>query len=79
MSDQICALLSPSQAARLLDLHPNSVRRLAAQGKLPSQRVGWSRVFALQDVQRFAESRRRRKACSAGNPERLRLAAHSPE
>jgi excisionase family DNA binding protein len=55
------ALLSPSQAARLLDLHPNSVRRLAAEGKLPSQRVGWSRVFAVQDVQQFAEARRRRR------------------
>jgi excisionase family DNA binding protein len=54
------ALLSPSQAARLLNLHPNSVRRLAAEGKLPSQRVGWSRVFTVQDVQQFAEARRRR-------------------
>ncbi len=55
------SLLSPSQAARLLDLHPNSIRRLAAQGKLPSRRVGWARVFELQDVQEFAEARRRQK------------------
>ncbi len=53
-------LLSPSEAARLLNLHPNSVRRLAAEGKLRSQRVGWSRVFALADVLEFAERRRLR-------------------
>jgi excisionase family DNA binding protein len=53
-------LLSPSQAARLLDLHPNSVRRLAAEGKLRSQRVGWARVFELQHVQELVEERRRR-------------------
>ncbi len=54
-------LLSPSQVAKLLDLHPNSVRRLAAEGKLPSQRVGWARVFALEDVQRLAEARWRER------------------
>jgi len=55
------SLLSPSQVALLLGLHPNSVRRLAAEGKLPSQRVGWSRVFELEDVRQFAEQRRRRR------------------
>jgi len=55
------SLLSPSEVARLLNLHPNSIRRLAAEGKLPSQRVGWSRVFELADVKRFAEGRRRQR------------------
>jgi len=55
------SLLSPSEVAKLLNLHPNSIRRLAAEGKLPSQRVGWSRVFELSDVQRFVEERRRRR------------------
>jgi excisionase family DNA binding protein len=50
-------LLSPSQAAKLLDVHPCSVRRLCAQGKLPGRRVGWSRVFQLGDVVRLAEER----------------------
>ncbi len=53
--------LSPSEVAKLLNLHPNSIRRLAAEGKLRSHRVGWSRVFELEDVQRFAEERRRGK------------------
>jgi len=52
-------LLSPSEVARLVNLHPNSVRRLAAEGKLRCQRVGWARVFELHDVQQFLEERRR--------------------
>ena len=55
------SLLSPSEVARLLNLHPNSVRRLAADGRLRSQRVGWSRVFRLEDVKRFSEERRRQR------------------
>jgi len=55
------SLLSPSEVARLLNLHPNSVRRLAAEGKLRSRRVGWSRVFSLEDVQQCAEERRQRR------------------
>ncbi len=55
------SLLSPSQVAQLLGLHPNSVRRLAADGKLRSRRVGWSRVFELRDVQAFVEERRQRR------------------
>ena len=55
------SLLSPSEVGRLLNLHPNSVRRLAAEGRLRSQRVGWSRVFELDDVKRFSEERRRKR------------------
>jgi excisionase family DNA binding protein len=55
------SFLSPSEVARLLNLHPNSIRRLAAEGKLRSRRVGWSRVFELSDVQQFVEERRRRR------------------
>ena len=56
---QMPSLLSPSQVARLLNLHPNSMRRLAAEGRLRCQRVGWARVFELGDVQEFCEERRR--------------------
>ncbi len=55
------SLLSPSQVAKLLDAHPATVRRWAMDKKLRSHRVGWSRVFELEDVQRFAEERRRGK------------------
>jgi excisionase family DNA binding protein len=55
-------LLSPSEAARLLGYHPLSVSRLAREGKLASQRVGWSRIFRLEDVQKFAEERRAKRA-----------------
>jgi len=55
------SFLSPSEVARLLNLHPNSIRRLAAEGKLRSHRVGWSRVFELEDVQEFVEERRQRR------------------
>jgi excisionase family DNA binding protein len=55
------SLLSPSQAAKMLDLHPCSLRRLAAEGKVPAQRVGWSRVFRLDDVQHLAEQRRAKR------------------
>ena len=55
------SLLSPSEVARLLNLHPNSIRRLAAEGKLRSHRVGWSRVFEFRDVQDFVEQRRRKR------------------
>jgi excisionase family DNA binding protein len=32
--------LTPEQAARLLQLHPKTVRRLLNEGKLPGQRIG---------------------------------------
>jgi len=57
----MCQLLGPSQVAKLLDVHPATVRRWAVEGKLTGERAGWGRVFAREEVQRFAEERRRKR------------------
>ena len=48
-------LLKVSEVADLMNAHPNSVRRWADIGLLPSYRIGLrgDRRFTLQDVDRF--------------------------
>ncbi len=54
-SDQ--AMLTVSEVARLLNVHPNSVRRWANEGLLRAYRVGrrGDRRFRPEDVAKFLE------------------------
>lgn len=53
-------LILASEAARLLSLSVDSVRRLARSGVLPSKRVtGGIRLFERRVVEALAEQRRR--------------------
>ncbi len=49
------ALLSTAQAARVLNLHMNTIRRWSDTGKLPSYRIGsrGDRRFKWKDIQRL--------------------------
>ncbi|MFQ5879987.1 MAG: helix-turn-helix domain-containing protein [Dehalococcoidia bacterium] len=61
-------LLTVSDVARLLHVHPNSVRRWAEQGLLKVYRVGvrGDRRFRPDDVQRFLEAWSEAQAPSTG-------------
>lgn len=50
-------LLMVSEVARLLHVHPNTVRRWSDQGLLPAYRMGRrrDRRFRWQDIQRFID------------------------
>jgi excisionase family DNA binding protein len=64
MSDQRAAqLLTPSEAARLLGISADSVRRLSNNGELPTVKTtGGFRVFKRADVERLAHQRAARVA-----------------
>lgn len=49
--------LTPSQAARLLGLSAGRVRQLADDGRLPSTRTGYGRLFAAADVEALRKER----------------------
>ena len=51
-------LLTVSEAARMMNAHPNSIRRWADIGLLPSYRIGvrGDRRFKAEDVRRFLET-----------------------
>ena len=51
-------LLTVSQVARIMSAHPNSVRRWADMGRLPSYRIGFrgDRRFRADDVDIFLGS-----------------------
>ena len=51
-------LLNVSEAARMVNAHPNSVRRWANLGLLPSYRIGirGDRRFKFRDLARFLAS-----------------------
>ncbi len=53
------ALLTTSQVAERLHLHPSRVRALAAAGRLPSTSTPLGRLFDPKDVERFAQLERR--------------------
>lgn len=55
--DDILDLLTPSEAARLLDVTPERVRQLADAGRLASTRTRLGRLFALADVEAFKVTR----------------------
>lgn len=52
-------LLTVSQVAEILNVHPNSVRRWADMNLFPSYRIGFrrDRRFKAEDVSRFLDSR----------------------
>lgn len=51
-------MLNIRQAAMILGVHPDTIRRWEMQGKLPAQRTGPRRVrrYALKDVQRLRQA-----------------------
>ena len=50
-------LLSVGQAALILSVHPNTLRKWSNKGLLPSYRIGQrrDRRFALEDLREFLE------------------------
>jgi excisionase family DNA binding protein len=59
-------LLTPSDAARVLGLSPDSVRVLSDSGRLPAMRtVSGRRLFRRGDVDRLAEERAHQSAARA--------------
>lgn len=63
-------LLGPSEAARILELSVDEIRRLARQGVLPAVLVGRWRAFRVEDVLRLKRQRERkaRSAARGGTP-----------
>ena len=57
-NNRVGKMLRVSEVARMLDAHPNSVRRWADIGLLPAQRIGLrgDRKFKLEDVEAFLQS-----------------------
>lgn len=53
--------LTAHDVADRLKLHPNKVYELAASGELPSYKIGGSRRFHPDEVQRFLDERCREK------------------
>ena len=51
-------LLTPSQAARVLDLSPSRLKQLGDEGRIRMERNVYGRLFDADDVRRFAEERR---------------------
>lgn len=66
-------LLTTDEAAELLRVHPNTLRRLAEQGQIPHIRIGRSYRFdpAVITVQngRGPEPRKETKQCPSANEE----------
>jgi excisionase family DNA binding protein len=57
------ALLLTSEAARVLGVTPDTVRRLERLGKLPAKKTARGvRLFARDDVERLAQERQAREA-----------------
>lgn len=51
-------LLTPADAARILDVVPATVRRLALKGRLPALRTASGmRLFHREDVERLRDAR----------------------
>ena len=46
-------LFGTKAAARYLGLHEQTLRKLTAEGLLPSRRLGCRRVYLLDDLDRF--------------------------
>ncbi|MBE3071712.1 MAG: helix-turn-helix domain-containing protein [Acidobacteria bacterium] len=57
--------LSTSEAAKILERTPDSIRSLARSGKLPAIRTGAGRLFRRGDVEKLAEERRLRHAAES--------------
>lgn len=58
--------LTLAQAAKQLDIHPTTLRRWADNGDIPYMRTpGGHRRFAISDLQRFTDERRRLRSVSA--------------
>jgi excisionase family DNA binding protein len=61
-------LLTPSDAARVLGLSPDSVRVLSDNGRLPAMRtVSGRRLFRRGDVDRLAAERAQQLATAAAS------------
>jgi excisionase family DNA binding protein len=64
-------LMTPSEAARVLGLSPDSVRSFADTGRLPTLRtVSGRRLFRRGDVEKLAEERAGDGARRAPRPRR---------
>jgi excisionase family DNA binding protein len=50
-------LLTPGQAARLLNLSPQRVRQMADEGRLPCDRTPLGRLFPAEAVEALARER----------------------
>jgi excisionase family DNA binding protein len=59
-------LISLSEAAKICDLSPDHLRRLAEQGKLIAKKIGRNWVTTKGDVEKYLQNRNPR-----GRPQRL--------
>lgn len=48
-------LLSVKESASFLGVHPQTIRRWAAEGRIPHMRVGARLRFRIADLERWAE------------------------
>jgi excisionase family DNA binding protein len=62
--------LTAAQAAELLNLSPDRVRKLAQSGRLPGEKVGGSWFFKPEDVAAF-KARPRLPGYPKGKPRRI--------
>jgi excisionase family DNA binding protein len=63
------------EAARMLKLHPQTVRRWIRQGKLPARRFGKQFRLRPEDIERFAQPTVSEPAQEADHFDRLALAS----
>ena len=54
------------ELAKLLGLHPETIRRAAQRGELESVRIGMDRIYAESAVERWLDGNRDRAARAAG-------------
>ncbi|MBE9566011.1 MAG: helix-turn-helix domain-containing protein [Proteobacteria bacterium] len=54
-------LLPTKEAARRLSVHPATIRRWAASGRLRFVRIGRERAIPVEEVRRLRRARTRRK------------------
>jgi len=63
-------LLATKQAAQRLAVHPATIRRWAACGRLRFVRIEWERAIPVEEVRRLQRERARKSRSKQGEPRR---------